>query len=78
MNPKCKNLGKLFKILRQMPKVLKMPSLIITDEYIESFKRADKTFKYQITFDPLKRKLVSLHPYGAEIEPNEDLSYAGM
>ncbi|CAF0844666.1 unnamed protein product [Brachionus calyciflorus] len=65
-------------ILKQMPKVLKMPSLIITNEYIESFKKADKTFKYQIVFDPLKRKLTSLHPYGPEIEQNEDVTYAGI
>ena len=61
-----------------MPKALKMPSLVITDQYVENFKKADKTFKYQITFDPLKQKLASLHPYSAEIDPNEDLSYAGM
>lgn len=61
-----------------MPKVLKMPNLIITNEYIENFKKADKTFKYQIVFDPLKRKLVPLHAYGPEIEPNEDVSYAGL
>lgn len=65
------------KILRQMPKALKMPSLVITEQYVENFKRADKTFKYQITFDPLKRKLASLHPYSAEIVQIEDLSYAG-
>lgn len=61
-----------------MPKTLKMPSLIITNDYIESFKKADKTFKYQIVFDPLKRKQVSLHPYGDEIDPNDDMSYTGM
>ena len=60
-----------------MPKVLKMPNLIITNEYIESFKKADKTFKYQIVFDPLQRKLVSLHPYGPEIDPSEDITDAG-
>lgn len=61
-----------------MPKTLKMPSLIITNDYIESFKKADKTFKYQIVFDPLKRKQVSLNPYGAEIVSNEDLTFAGL
>lgn len=61
-----------------MPKVLKMPNLIISNDYIESFKKADKTFKYQIVFDPLKRKLVSLHTYGPEIDSNEDVSYAGL
>lgn len=61
-----------------MPKILKMPNLIVSDEYIQNFKKADKTFKYQIVFDPLKRRLASLHHYSADIDPNEDLSYAGM
>jgi len=55
-----------------------MPNLIISNEYVENFKKADKTFRYQIVFDPLKRKLVSLHPYSPDIEPGEDLSYAGV
>jgi exonuclease-1 len=60
-----------------MPKVLKMPNLNISAEYIESFKKADKTFKYQIVFDPLDQKLVSLNPYEANDE-KEDLSFAGL
>lgn len=60
-----------------MPKILKMPNLPITSEYIEQFKRADNTFKYQIVFDPLKRKLVPSNPY--QIDPEViDLSYAGL
>ena len=59
-----------------MPKVLKMPNLTITSEYIENFKKADKTFKYQIVFDPRQRKLVSLQCYDDE-DVNEDLTYAG-
>ena len=67
------------KLLKQIPKALKMPNLVVSNEYIESFMKADKTFRYQIVFDPLKRKLVSLHPYSPEIaESKEDLSYAGM
>ncbi len=66
-----------FQLLKQMPKVLKMPSLIISKEYIEQFKKADKTFKHQIVFDPLMRKLVSLNPYDDSVV-NEDLTYAGM
>lgn len=54
-----------------------MPSLIISKEYIEQFKKADKTFKHQIVFDPLMRKLVSLNPYDDSVV-NEDLTYAGM
>ncbi len=59
-----------------MPKILKMPNLNITNEYIENFKKADKTFKYQIVFDPRQRKLVSLHSYESQDE-TEDLTYAG-
>ncbi len=62
-----------------MPKFLKMPGLIVSNEYIERFKRADNTFKFQIVFDPLKRKLVPINLYENQIDPNtEDLSYAGM
>ena len=61
-----------------MPKVLKMPNLVISNEYIEKFKKADKTFKYQIVFDPLKKKLVSLHEYQSDIGPDEDITFAGM
>lgn len=60
-----------------MPQNLKMSNLVITQDYIENFKKADKTFKYQIVFDPIKRQLVSLHEYGSDIVENENLSYAG-
>ena len=60
-----------------MPRVLKMPSLVITNEYIEKFKRADKTFKYQIVFNPLTRKRVPLHDYQSDVSENEDLKFAG-
>ena len=56
-----------------------MPNLAITNEYIENFKRADKTFKYQIVFDPLNRKLASLNPYESDVNlGDEDLSFAGL
>lgn len=64
-------------MLKQIPKVLKMPNLNISAEYIENFKKADKTFKYQIVFDPIARKMVSLHPYEDDDE-KEDLSFAGL
>ena len=69
--------SKKLKILKQMPKVLKMPNLIITNDYIENFKRADNTFKYQIVFDPLCKKQVSLHSYQDDIT-KEELTYAGL
>jgi exonuclease-1 len=62
-----------------MPKFLKMPGLIVSNEYIEKFNKADNTFKFQIVFDPLKRKLVPINSYENQIDPNtEELSYAGM
>ena len=61
-----------------MPKQLKMPNLPMCDEYIEKFKKADRTFKYQIVFDPLKRKLVPLNPYEADVNLTDDMSYAGV
>ncbi len=56
---------------------MKISPALLTDEYIEKFIKADKTFKYQVVFDPIQRKRVPLNPYQAEIEENEDLSYAG-
>ena len=61
-----------------MPKALNMPNLTITSDYIEKFKKADKTFKYQIVFDPLKSKLVSSNPYDDDVKTDEDLTYAGV
>ena len=49
----------------------------VSDDYIESFVRADRTFLYQLVFDPLLRKLVPLTPIPEEIA-NEDLIYAGL
>jgi hypothetical protein len=60
-----------------MPQHLKMPNLSITQDYIENFKKADKTFKYQVVFNPLLRKLVPLNDYDRDISENEDLSFAG-
>ena len=54
-----------------MPKTLKMPSLSITPQYIDSFIKADKTFKYQIVFDPIHKKLVSGSKYGDEMQLDE-------
>jgi exonuclease 1 len=59
-----------------MPKVLKMPKLIVSNEFIENFKRADNTFKYQIVFDPITRKQVPLNPYNENLS-SEDFPYAG-
>jgi len=55
-----------------------MPNLSITPIYIENFIKAEKTFKYQIVFDPLQRKLVPGSPYQDDIIEGEDLTYAGL
>ncbi len=60
-----------------MPQHLKMSNLNITQDYIENFKKADKTFKYQVVFNPLLRKLVPLNEYDCDICENEDLTFAG-
>lgn len=53
-----------------------MPGLHVTEDYIEDFIRAEKTFLYQLVFDPLQRKLVSLNSYPDDIDP-ADLDFAG-
>jgi exonuclease-1 len=60
-----------------MPDVLKKKNLVITEDYIAGFKRADNTFKYQIVFDPLTKKQVSLNPY-QDVITKEELTYAGL
>ena len=53
-----------------------MPSLLVTSEYIENFKKADNTFKYQIVFDPIAKKQVPLNPYDENMTSHE-FPYAG-
>ncbi|CAI5444948.1 unnamed protein product [Caenorhabditis angaria] len=44
-------------LLKRIPSYLNAPKLksLITSEFIENFDRAEKTFKYQIVFDPRER-----------------------
>jgi exonuclease-1 len=65
----------LLQVLKKLPSYLKM-SLVVTDEYIEGFIKADNTFLYQLTFDPLTRKLCPLNPYPPEVNA-EEMKYAG-
>lgn len=55
---------------------LNMKSLTVTKEYIDSFIKADVTFKHQLVYCPLQRKQVRLRPPGDEIT-TEQLKYAG-
>lgn len=59
-----------------MGQYLKM-NLIIPEEYVEGFIKANNTFLYQLVFDPIQRKVVPLNPYAEHIDP-DTLSYAGM
>lgn len=59
-----------------MGQYLKM-SLVVPEQYIEGFVRANNTFLYQLVFDPVRRKVVPLNPYPEHIDPTT-LSYAGL
>lgn len=64
------------QVIRKMGQYLKM-NLVIPEEYIEGFIRANNTFLYQLVFDPVRRNVLPLNPYPENIDP-ATLSYAGM
>uniref|UniRef100_A0A8C3ATC2 Exonuclease 1 n=1 Tax=Cyclopterus lumpus TaxID=8103 RepID=A0A8C3ATC2_CYCLU len=66
----------ILKVIRKMGQYLKM-DLVIPEQYIEGFVRANNTFLYQLVFDPVRRKVVPLNPYLEHIDP-ASLSYAGL
>lgn len=49
------------RALLKVPSYLNMRNLVVTDEYIENFLKADATFQYMFVFDPFKRKMVRLN-----------------
>lgn len=51
------------RALLKIPSYLNMKKLVISDEYIDGFIKAEATFKYQIVYDPLKREMVRLTPF---------------
>ncbi|RUS76102.1 hypothetical protein EGW08_016133 [Elysia chlorotica] len=63
-------------LLKKLPTYLKM-NLVVTEEYVEKFIRADNTFLYQLVYDPLRRRMAPLNPYPPEVDPGE-LHYAGQ
>uniref|UniRef100_A0A668AS72 Exonuclease 1 n=1 Tax=Myripristis murdjan TaxID=586833 RepID=A0A668AS72_9TELE len=65
----------ILKVIRKMGQYLKM-SMVVPEEYVEGFTKANNTFLYQLVFDPVRRKLVPLNPYPDHIDP-ASLSYAG-
>ncbi|KAJ8716289.1 hypothetical protein PYW08_013574 [Mythimna loreyi] len=46
--------------LKKLPSFYNKSSLVVTDEYRESFLKAEATFKHQYVYDPLERKMVRL------------------
>jgi exonuclease 1 len=49
------------RALAKMPSYLNMKQLVVSDEYKESFVRADATFKHMYVYDPIQRKLMRLN-----------------
>ncbi|KAM7408102.1 hypothetical protein PAMA_001995 [Pampus argenteus] len=66
----------ILKVIRKMGQYLKM-NLVIPEQYVEGFIRANNTFLYQLVFDPVRRKVVPLNPYPEHIDV-ATLSYAGL
>ncbi|XP_034148803.1 exonuclease 1 isoform X2 [Esox lucius] len=62
-------------VIRKIGQYLKM-NVVVPDEYIEGFVKANHTFLYQLVFDPIRRKVVPLNPYPEHLDP-ATLSYAG-
>lgn len=65
-----------YQVIRKMGQYLKM-NVVVPEEYVEGFVRANNTFLYQLVFDPAMRKVVPLNPYPQRIDP-DSLNYAGM
>ncbi|XP_014665920.1 PREDICTED: exonuclease 1-like [Priapulus caudatus] len=63
-------------ILSKVGSYLNMPGLNISSDYINNFIKAEKTFLYQLVFDPVTRRVVPLEPYPDTIDP-DDLDFAG-
>ncbi|XP_034538502.1 exonuclease 1 [Notolabrus celidotus] len=66
----------ILKVIRKMGQYLKM-KLVVPEEYVEGFIKANNTFLYQLVFDPVRRKVVPLNPYPEHIDP-ATISYAGI
>ncbi|CDW54794.1 XPG I-region family protein [Trichuris trichiura] len=64
------------KFLKMIPLYLRMPKLVVTEEYIERFIEAENTFLYQVVFDPDKRYQVPLNPYPDGVD-SSSFPYAG-
>ncbi|XP_065358612.1 exonuclease 1 [Calliphora vicina] len=49
------------KALKKIPSYLKMKQLVVTDEYVESFLKAEATFKHMFIYNPLERRMERLN-----------------
>ncbi|XP_062981711.1 exonuclease 1 [Elgaria multicarinata webbii] len=72
---KIANNPDIIKVIGKMGQYLKM-NIVVPEEYIQGFIRANNTFLYQLVFDPVRRKLVPLNAYEDGVDP-ETLLYAG-
>jgi exonuclease-1 len=59
-------------VLRKIPTYLAMPGLRITNDFIETFMRAERTFLHQIVYDPIQRCRRPLTPYNKD-EDNDKM-----
>lgn len=64
------------KVLPKLSTYLKMKNLKVPTDYVENFLKSEKTFKYQLVFCPIQRKMVPLNPYEDDVDP-QTLDYAG-
>ncbi|XP_033000244.1 exonuclease 1 [Lacerta agilis] len=72
---KIANNPDIIKVIGKMGQYLKM-NILVPEEYIQGFTRANNTFLYQLVFDPVRRQLVPLNAYEDGVDP-ETLLYAG-
>ncbi|XP_045495966.1 exonuclease 1 [Colias croceus] len=55
--------------LRKLPSFFNRSNLVVTDEYRESFLKAEATFKHQYVYDPIEKKMCRLfEPEDEDIE----------
>ncbi|XP_011378301.1 exonuclease 1 isoform X3 [Pteropus vampyrus] len=66
----------IVKVIKKIGHYLRM-NITVPEDYIKGFIQANNTFLYQLVFDPIRRKLIPLNAYEANIDP-ETLSYAGQ
>lgn len=67
----------IHQTLKKLPSYLNMRQVVVTDEYRDEFMVALATFKHQIIYNPLKRKLEHLTDPEASGTPKEHLKNAG-